>query len=57
MKRDWLTQMFEISVEAELLLTEEALQTGNELAAKDAAEYLYRKREMVFGMNPAQVVW
>ena len=50
-------QVFEISMEAELLLTEEALQTSNELAAKDAAEYLYRKEEMVFGMNPARVVW
>ena len=56
-KRDGLSQMFEISMEAELLLTEEALQTSHELAAKDAAEYLDRKEEMVFGMNPAQMVW
>jgi hypothetical protein len=40
--------MFEISMEAELLATEEALQTSNELSAKDAAEYFYRKEEIVF---------
>ena len=44
-------------MEAELLLAEEALQSGDELAAKDAAEYLYRKEEMVFGMDPTRVVW
>jgi len=47
----------QIAMEAEFLLAEEALQTSTELAAKDAAEYPYRKEEMVFGMNPARVVW
>jgi hypothetical protein len=35
-------------MEAELLATEEALQTSNELSAKDAAEYFYGKEEIVF---------
>ena len=47
-KADWSAQMFEISTEAELLATDEALQTSNELSAKDAAEYFYRKEEIVF---------
>ena len=32
--RDWLAQIFEISMEGERFLTEEALQTSDELAAK-----------------------
>src|SRR5208283_4094932 len=49
--------MFEPPMEAELLLAEQALQAGDELAAKDAAEDLHRQKEGVFRMNPARVVW
>ena len=38
-----LLQMFEASVKAELLLAEKALQSSDELAAKDAAEYFHGK--------------
>jgi hypothetical protein len=41
----------------ELPLAKEALQTGDELASKDAAEDLHRQKEGVLGMNPARVVW
>ncbi len=57
MKQDGLAQIFEISMEAEFFATEEALQTGHELAAKDPAEHPYWNEEMVFGMNPTQMVW
>ena len=39
-ERVWPGKESQIAMEAKLLLTEEALQTSNELAAKDAAEYL-----------------
>jgi len=32
-------------------------QTGDEFAAKDAAEYFHWQEEGVLRMNPAQVVW
>jgi hypothetical protein len=51
------SQMPEMAMEAEFLLAEQALQPGNELAAKDTAEYSYREEEVVLGMNPARVVW
>ena len=44
-------------MEAELLLAEEALQIGDELAAKNAAEDPHRKKEGVLWMNPARAVW
>src|SRR6266571_5521813 len=50
-------QILEIAMEAELLLAEKALQPGDELAAKDAAEYFHRQEKMVPRMNPARVVW
>src|SRR5215468_4062318 len=51
-----LFQMFEVSVKAELLLAEKALQSGDELATKDAAEYFHRKEERVLRMDPTRVV-
>src|ERR1019366_3570521 len=50
-------QMLQPPMEAELLLAEEALQAGDELAAKDAAEDLYRQKEGVLRVNPARAVW
>ena len=44
-------------MEAELLLAEKALQPGDELAAKNTAEYSHRQEEAVLGMNPARVIW
>ena len=44
-------------MEVEFPLAKEALQTGDELATKDAAEDLHRQKEVVPGWNPARVVW
>ena len=52
-----LAQMFELPLEVEFPVAKEALQTGDELATKDAAEDLHWQKEAVLGMNPARVVW
>jgi hypothetical protein len=40
----------------ELALRKGALQTVNELAAKDTAQYLYRQEEWIARMNPVLAV-
>src|SRR6202165_181466 len=49
-------QWLEAAGKHELVLTKGALQTGDELAAKDAAEYLYRQEEWIARMNPVLVI-
>src|SRR5215471_15319785 len=46
-----LAQMFELPMEVEFPLAKEALQTGDELATKDAAEDLHWQKEVVLGMK------
>ena len=43
-------------MEAELLLTEEAFQSGDEFTAEHPAEHFYRKKEMKLRRDPARMV-
>ena len=47
-----VSEGFQIAMEAQLALTEAALQSGNKLTAKDATEHLDRKEERVAWLDP-----
>jgi len=52
----WFRKWCEVAVEGELVLAEGGLQSGDELAAKDAAEHLDREEEPVARRDPAHVI-
>jgi hypothetical protein len=51
-----LRQWCEVAVEREPVLVEGALQSGDELAAKDPSEHLDRQKEPVARRDPAHVI-
>ena len=50
-------QCLEAAGKREFALTKGALQAGDKLAAKDAAQYLHGQEERVARMDPALMVW
>jgi hypothetical protein len=46
----------EASRKQQFAVNERLLETGDELAAKDAAEYFYRQEEGIAGVNPSLVI-
>lgn len=52
----FLGQAFDTTGEGQFSLAKSPLQSGDELAAKDTAEHLYRQEERVARVNPALVV-
>ena len=51
-----LGEQCQIPREAELAVPEGALETGNELAPKNATEHTNRKKEPIVGFNPKRVI-
>src|SRR5262245_11389307 len=51
-----LGKLFHAAWELEFSLVESALQTGDELTAKDAAQYLDRQEERIGRVDPTLVV-
>jgi hypothetical protein len=49
-------KMLEIAMKLEPVVAEQVLETVNEFASKHAAEYFFRKQELVPGMNPPRVI-
>ncbi len=49
-------KMLEIAMILEPVVAEQVLETVNEFASKHAAEYFFRKQELVPGMNPPRVI-
>src|SRR5258708_4270731 len=52
----WFRQWRKVAVKREPVLVERRLQSGDELAAKDPAEYLHRQEEPVARRDPMGVV-
>jgi len=50
-------ESFQASGKQQFPVTESALEPGDELATKDAAQHFYRQEEVVLRMDPARVVW
>jgi hypothetical protein len=55
-KTTWLSKTLEWAVELELVLLEELLESGSELAAEDAAEYADRQQEASGRSNPSGAI-
>ena len=52
----WFRQWRKVAVEGEPVLVERRLQSGDELAAKDSAEHLDRKKERVAWLDPTRAI-
>ena len=52
----WFRKWREVAIELKLVLVKGSLQSGDELAAKDAAEHLHRQEETVARSDPMGVV-
>jgi hypothetical protein len=51
-----LREELEVAMEAELALSEGALQRGHKLAAKHSAQHFVGKKEGAAGLDPARVI-